>query len=97
MLRTQQSEKNSTLQSRHTHNQTAPIENPAVGALTADHYEFDEQTVEQIRRLSIAKQRAVEMEDYDEAKKCKDMIDRLRRAGAALKQVLFTFLYKTFF
>ena len=46
------------------------------GALTADHYAFDKQTVEQIQRLTMAKQRAVTFEDYEEAKRCKDMIDR---------------------
>ena len=44
---------------------------------------MDPQTAERLRALAAAKKRAVEAEDYDEAKRCKDMIDRLKSVGAA--------------
>jgi len=49
--------------------------------------QFDPQTSERMRALIAAKKRAVELEDYDEAKRCKDMIVRLKSVGHALSQL----------
>merc|ERR1719269_172056 len=49
--------------------------------------QFDPQTSERMRALVAAKKRAVEFEDYDEAKRCKEMIQRLRSVGHALAQL----------
>jgi len=57
---------------------------PPAGAGIGD--EFDPQTMERLRALDQAKVRAVQEEDYDEAKRCKEMIVRLRSVGTALKQ-----------
>lgn len=46
--------------------------------------EVDQQSASQIRRLQESKARAVEMEDYDEAKRLKHGINRLREAGAKI-------------
>lgn len=39
---------------------------------------MDKGTMETLRALYTAKERAVEMEDFDEAKRIKDTIDRLK-------------------
>lgn len=49
--------------------------------------QFDPQTSDRMRALVAAKKRAVELEDYDEAKRCKEMINRLRSVGHALAQL----------
>jgi len=49
--------------------------------------QFDPQTSDRMRALVAAKKRAVEFEDYDEAKRCKEMIQRLRSVGHALAQL----------
>merc|ERR1719146_97624 len=53
----------------------------------AEEVQFDPQTSERMRALVAAKKRAVELEDYDEAKRCKDMIVRLKSVGHALSQL----------
>lgn len=54
---------------------------------SSDDVQFDPQTSERMRALVAAKKRAVELEDYDEAKRCKEMIQRLRSVGHALAQL----------
>ena len=49
--------------------------------------QYDPQTLERLRGLIAAKNRAVEQEDHDEAKRCKDLIVRLKSVGAALAQL----------
>mmetsp|Transcript_7397 Transcript_7397/g.16231 ORF Transcript_7397/g.16231 Transcript_7397/m.16231 type:complete len:960 (+) Transcript_7397:101-2980(+) len=53
----------------------------------ADELQFDPRTLERLRTLEKAKQRAVESEDYDEAKRLKDMLSRLRRAGQLIRDL----------
>eukprot|EP00971_Amphidinium_carterae_P271970 5397547-Amphidinium_carterae.1 len=49
--------------------------------------QFDARTVERLRALEKAKQRAVEAEDYDEAKRLKDMLNRLRKTGQLIREL----------
>lgn len=53
----------------------------------ADEMRYDERTLERIRALTTAKQRAVEAEDYEEAKRCKEMLTRLRQTGQLLREL----------
>mmetsp|Transcript_10555 Transcript_10555/g.19177 ORF Transcript_10555/g.19177 Transcript_10555/m.19177 type:complete len:899 (-) Transcript_10555:119-2815(-) len=53
----------------------------------ADEMQFDARTVERLRALEKAKQRAVELEDYDEAKRLKDMLNKLRRTGQLIREL----------
>lgn len=53
----------------------------------ADEMRYDPRTLERIRSLSLAKQRAVEAEDYEEAKRCKEMLGRLRQTGLLLREL----------
>lgn len=46
--------------------------------------EFDPVTTERLKQLLVAKDRAIENEDFDEAKKLKDAIERLRSVGQQL-------------
>ncbi|OLP97488.1 Centrosomal protein of 104 kDa [Symbiodinium microadriaticum] len=49
---------------------------------------YDAQTLERIRSLSNAKAaRAVDAEDYEEAKRCKEMLARLRQTGLLLREL----------
>jgi len=51
----------------------------------AEEAKFDARTQEQIQKLTAAKAAAVDAEDYEEAKRCKQMLDRLRQTGQMLK------------
>lgn len=53
----------------------------------ADEMRYDAQTLERIRSLSNAKARAVDAEDYEEAKRCKEMLARLRQTGLLLREL----------
>jgi centrosomal protein CEP104 len=53
----------------------------------ADEMRFDARTLERIKSLTVAKQRAVESEDYEEAKRCKEMLARLRQTGQLLRDL----------
>eukprot|EP00931_Biecheleriopsis_adriatica_P021357 TRINITY_DN1397_c4_g1_i1.p1 TRINITY_DN1397_c4_g1~~TRINITY_DN1397_c4_g1_i1.p1 ORF type:complete len:915 (-),score=205.75 TRINITY_DN1397_c4_g1_i1:39-2783(-) len=53
----------------------------------ADEMRYDPQTLERIRALTTAKVRAVEAEDYEEAKRCKEMLARLRQTGLLLREL----------
>jgi len=46
--------------------------------------EFDETTAAQIREFTKAKQKAVQIEDFDEAKRLKFAIEHLKKAGSKL-------------
>jgi len=48
---------------------------------------YDARTTERIRELTAAKAAAVENEDYEEAKRCKQMIDRLKETGEQLREL----------
>lgn len=52
-----------------------------------DEMRFDPYTLERIKAVTAAKNRAIELEDYDEAKKCKEMLNKLRKMGQALKEL----------
>jgi len=72
-----------------------PAKAPSPAAQTAqdaaqdasDEMRFDARTLERIRALTTAKQRAVEAEDYEEAKRCKQMLARLRQTGLLLREL----------
>jgi len=49
--------------------------------------QFDKSTVEKMKELEEAKARAVEREDFEEAKRIKAAIDRLRHIGAQLQSL----------
>jgi len=53
----------------------------------SDEMRYDERTLERLRALTAAKQRAVEAEDYEEAKRCKEMLARLRQTGQTLRDL----------
>ncbi|CAE8662244.1 unnamed protein product [Polarella glacialis] len=53
----------------------------------ADEMRYDAHTLERIRSLSNAKVRAVDAEDYEEAKRCKEMLGRLRQTGLLLREL----------
>eukprot|EP00929_Paragymnodinium_shiwhaense_P070119 TRINITY_DN35491_c0_g1_i1.p1 TRINITY_DN35491_c0_g1~~TRINITY_DN35491_c0_g1_i1.p1 ORF type:complete len:827 (+),score=189.47 TRINITY_DN35491_c0_g1_i1:131-2611(+) len=48
---------------------------------------FDQRTRERLKELSEAKQKAVEAEDYGEAKRCKDMLERVKETAKLLKEL----------
>lgn len=48
---------------------------------------MDPKTAERIYQLHMLKQDAVEQEDYDEAKRLKDSIGRLKQVGQKLAQL----------
>lgn len=49
--------------------------------------QYDQTTVQQMKELEDAKERAVAREDFDEAKKIKQAIDRLRHLGSQLQHL----------
>lgn len=53
----------------------------------SDEMRYDAQTLERIKALTTAKARAVEAEDYEEAKRCKEMLARLRQTGLLLREL----------
>lgn len=52
-----------------------------------DEMKYEAKTLERIRALNQAKNRAVEEEDYEEAKRCKELLARLRQLGITLKEL----------
>jgi centrosomal protein CEP104 len=58
----------------------------ALDDLTFD-LNFDPRTAAQIRELHLAKERAVQAEDYDAAKRLKDAIDKLKQVGAKMAKL----------
>eukprot|EP00397_Hematodinium_sp_SG-2012_P011591 GEMP01011733.1.p1 GENE.GEMP01011733.1~~GEMP01011733.1.p1 ORF type:complete len:923 (+),score=151.66 GEMP01011733.1:427-3195(+) len=52
-----------------------------------DEMKFDPYTLDRIKSVTTAKNRAIELEDYDEAKRCKDTLHMLRKMGQALKEL----------
>lgn len=77
-------------QQQERQRQEAPA--AAIPALAApakdpDEGKYDERTLEKIRNLNLAKDRAVEAEDYEEAKRCKEMVVRLRQIGQSLRDL----------
>lgn len=65
---------------------TAPSAQDAAQA-ASDELRYDPQTLERIRSLSSAKARAVEAEDYEEAKRLKEVLARLRQTGLLLREL----------
>jgi len=65
---------------------TAPSAQDAAQA-ASDEMRYDPQTLERIRSLSSAKARAVEAEDYEEAKRLKEVLARLRQTGLLLREL----------
>ena len=55
--------------------------------VASDETKFDQHTFERIRSLDQAKQRAVEVEDYEEAKRCKEMLNRLKQTAVLLRDL----------
>jgi centrosomal protein CEP104 len=49
--------------------------------------QLDELTLERVKALKAAKDKAIKMEDYDEAKRLKEAIERLRSMGTHLAQL----------
>lgn len=49
--------------------------------------QLDEVTLERVKALKAAKDKAIKMEDYDEAKRLKEAIERLRSMGTHLAQL----------
>jgi centrosomal protein CEP104 len=49
--------------------------------------QMDEVTLERVKSLKTAKDKAIKMEDYDEAKRLKEAIERLRSVGTHLAQL----------
>jgi centrosomal protein CEP104 len=49
--------------------------------------QMDEVTLEKVKVLKAAKEKAIKMEDYDEAKRLKETIERLRSMGTHLAQL----------
>jgi len=65
---------------------TAPSAQDAAQA-ASDEMRYDSQTLERIRSLSSAKARAVDAEDYEEAKRLKEVLARLRQTGLLLREL----------
>lgn len=59
------------------------------GGFDAIEYEtqFDESTLSKIRALNVAKERAVSADDFEEAKRLKDAIERLKQIGVQLQRL----------
>lgn len=67
---------------------SSPVENAQDAAQAAsDESRYDARTLERLRALTAAKQRAVELEDYEEAKRCKEMLAQLRQTGLLLREL----------
>lgn len=79
----------SAVSQRHAGAQSAAQQEAAKEAAQAasDEMRFDGRTLDRIRSLSNAKQRAVDAEDYEEAKRCKEMLGRLRQTGQLLREL----------
>ena len=70
---------------------TDPIEKPTKAEIKFDKMEFqtqfDQYTLQRMKQLEEAKERAVKNEDFEEAKRIKEAIERLRHIGAQLQQL----------
>uniref|UniRef100_A0A0G4HWC2 TOG domain-containing protein n=1 Tax=Chromera velia CCMP2878 TaxID=1169474 RepID=A0A0G4HWC2_9ALVE len=66
---------------------TATVGATASARALLDDLQFDTVTNEQLRGLQVAKRMAVDREDYTEAARCKEAIDRLRAVGHAISQL----------
>mmetsp|Transcript_59796 Transcript_59796/g.142352 ORF Transcript_59796/g.142352 Transcript_59796/m.142352 type:complete len:1034 (+) Transcript_59796:90-3191(+) len=64
-----------------------PSQAAPIGTDEVEDAKYDQRTLERIRSLEKAKQRAVEAEDYEEAKRCKEMLGRLRQTGVVLRDL----------
>mmetsp|Transcript_10008 Transcript_10008/g.21825 ORF Transcript_10008/g.21825 Transcript_10008/m.21825 type:complete len:907 (+) Transcript_10008:13-2733(+) len=60
---------------------------PDAAQAAMDEQKYDPKTLERIRSLTVAKQRAVEAEDYEEAKRLKEALARLRQRGLLLRDL----------
>lgn len=52
-----------------------------------DEMKFDNQTVDKLKQLIVAKQKAVEIEDFEEAKRIKETIERIKQSGYQITQL----------
>jgi centrosomal protein CEP104 len=64
-----------------------PIARNALPESLENEMEFDPTTMDRLKALTAAKQRAIDNEDYDEAKRIKDAIERLKNVGYQLLQL----------
>jgi centrosomal protein CEP104 len=62
-------------------------ETEANSATFEEMMQLDEVTLERVKALKNAKDKAIKMEDYDEAKRLKEAIERLRSMGTHLSQL----------
>jgi len=63
------------------------VKTSALGGRIEDDFQYDPTTADRLKLLEKAKQKAVELEDFDEAKKMKDAMDRLKAVGQQLLQL----------
>lgn len=64
-----------------------PMGKGAMPESLENEMEFDATTMDRLKALTAAKQRAIDNEDYDEAKRLKDAIERLKNVGYQLLQL----------
>lgn len=57
------------------------------GALQAEELNLDKSTLETLKALYAAKDRAVRSEDFDEAKRLKETIERLKSVATHISQL----------
>jgi hypothetical protein len=57
------------------------------GALQAEELNLDKSTLETLKALFAAKERAVQGEDFDEAKRLKETIERLKQVSTHISQL----------
>jgi len=63
---------------------TAMTNTPYASPPLFENMPCDKKTAQKIQETQILKQKAVDMEDYDEAKRLRDVMSRLRRFGASV-------------
>merc|ERR1719329_1491344 len=66
---------------------TEGVSAAAAAQAASDEMRYDPQIMERIRALEKAKSRAVDAEDYAEAKRCKEMLIPLRQTGQVLNDL----------
>jgi len=66
---------------------SAPSAPREISNQLVDEMKFDPYTLDRMKSVAAAKKRAIELEDYDEAKRCKEMLQKLRTMGQALKEL----------
>ncbi len=59
-------------------------EAPAIGQMLEEANSYDTVTLEKMKMLNAAKEKAVSEEDFDEAKRIKDIMDKLKAVGKQL-------------